>query len=262
MARCVVRWRADARAALAWRADGLVYAAAADTRLAGAIEDLVACLEAGANVVATGVYLLLHPPSTPPELRAGIEAACGAGGGPSVFVSGIDPGWAVDLLPLVLSGFAGRIDQIRCREIFDYAPYDQPHAVRNLIGFGRPLDEQPPMLHPMALELLWGGMARVLADGLGIILDETKQVVERRPLERTIDTPEMGVFEKGTQGAFRFEVSGIARGEPVIVCELITRIDDEIAPDWPRPPEGQRGCYAVILEGEPRFEAVVQLHGG
>jgi len=24
--------------------------------------------------------------------------------------------------------------------------------------------------------------------------------------QRTIDTPEMGVFEKGTQGAFRFEV--------------------------------------------------------
>jgi hypothetical protein len=65
------------------------------------------------------------------------------------------PGWAVDLLPLVLSGVAGRIDEIRCREIFNYATYDQPHAVRNLIGFGRSLDETPPMLLPMALDLIW-----------------------------------------------------------------------------------------------------------
>ena len=252
----------DVAAALARSPDAVVYAATADTRPIEAIGDIARCLEAGANVVSSGVYLLLHPPSVPSDLRARIEAACKAGGGTSVFVSGIDPGWAVDLLPLVLSGVAGRIDQIRCREIFNYATYDQPHAVRNLIGFGRSMEEQPPMLHPMALELLWGQMARIIGDGLGIELDEVRTQVERRPLERTIDTPEMGVFEKGTQGAFRFEVSGIVRGRPVIVCEHITRIDDEIAPDWPRPPEGQRGCYAVIIEGEPRFEAVVQLHGG
>ncbi|TMA23909.1 MAG: hypothetical protein E6J87_24670 [Deltaproteobacteria bacterium] len=118
------------------------------------------------------------------------------------------------------------------------------------------------MLHPMALELLWGGMVRVVAEGLGAELEETRQVVERRPLERTIETPEMGTFEKGTQGAFRFEVQGIVAGEPKIVCEHVTRIDDEIAPDWPRPPAGQRGCYSVIIEGDPRFEVVVQLHGG
>ncbi len=257
-----VRATDDAGAVLALRPDAVAYTATADTRLAGAIDDIVRCLEAGVNVVSTGVYLLLHPASVPGDLRARIEAACKAGGGTSVFVSGIDPGWAVDLLPLVLSGVAGRIDQIRCREIFNYATYDQPHAVRNLIGFGRPLEESPPMLHPMALDLLWGGMARVVADGLGVVLDETRQVIERRPLERTIDTPEMGVFEKGTQGAFRFEVQGIVRGEPKIICEHITRIDDEIAPDWPRPAAGQRGSYSVIIEGDPSFEVSVQLHGG
>jgi hypothetical protein len=171
------------------------------------------------------------------------------GGGTSIFVSGIDPGWAVDLLPLVLSGVAGRIDEIRCREIFNYATYDQPDAVRNLIGFGRPLDETPPMLFPASLDLIWGAMVRTLADGLGVTLDEIRHVVERRPLERTIDTPEMGVFEQGMQGAFRFEVQGVVAGKAKIVCEHITRIDDDIAPDWPRPPAGQRGSYAVDHRG-------------
>src|SRR6185369_8546381 len=181
--------------------DAVVYTATADTRSMAALDDVVRCLESGANVVSTGVYLLLHPALVPQPLRARIDAACQKGGGTSVFVSGIDPGWAVDLLPLVLSGVAGRIDEIRCREIFNYATYDQPDAVRNLIGFGRPLDETPPMLFPASLDLIWGAMVRTLADGLGVTLDEIRHVVERRPLERTIDTPEMGVFEKGMQGA-------------------------------------------------------------
>jgi len=256
-----VRASADADAVLALRPDAVVYTASGDMRPGDAIDDVVRCLASGANVVTTAIYPLLHPPSAPDDLKARIQDACVAGGGTSIFVSGIDPGWAVDLLPLVLSGVAGRIDQIRCREIFNYATYDQPDAVRNLIGFGRSLDETPPMLYPAALDMIWGATVRTLADGLGVVLDDIRQVIERRPLERTIDTPEMGVFEQGTQGAFRFEVQGIVRGEPKLVCEHITRIDDEIAPDWPRPPAGQRGSYAVIVEGDPRFEVAIMLHG-
>jgi hypothetical protein len=252
---------ADVDAVLALRPDAVVYTASGDMRPGDAIDDVVRCLASGANVVTTAIYPLLHPPSAPDDLKARIQDACVAGGGTSIFVSGIDPGWAVDLLPLVLSGVAGRIDQIRCREIFNYATYDQPDAVRNLIGFGRSLDETPPMLYPAALDMIWGATVRTLADGLGVVLDDIRQVIERRPLERTIDTPEMGVFEQGTQGAFRFEVQGIVRGEPKLVCEHITRIDDEIAPDWPRPPAGQRGSYAVIVEGDPRFEVAIMLHG-
>lgn len=251
----------DVAAVLARRPDAVVYTATGDTRPGDALDDVLRCLAAGANVVTTAIYTLLHPPSVPDDLRARFDDACRAGGGTSIFVSGIDPGWAIDLLPLVLSGVAGRIDQIRCREIFNYATYDQPHAVRNLIGFGRSLDETPPMLFPAAIDMIWGAMVRVLADGLGVTLDDVRQVIERRPLERTIDTPEMGVFEAGTQGAFRFEVQGIVGGEVRIACEHITRIDDACAPDWPLPAAGQRGSYAVIVEGDPRFEVAVMLHG-
>ena len=252
---------ADVAAVLALRPDAVVYTASGDTRPADAIDDVIRALAAGANVVTTAIYPLLHPPSAPPELRERFLEACRAGGGTSIFVSGIDPGWAVDLLPLVLSGVAGRIDEIRCREIFNYATYDQEHAVRNLIGFGRSLDETPPMLYPASLDLIWGAMVRVLADGLGVRLETVRHVIERRPLERTIDTPEMGVFEAGTQGAFRFEVQGIVDGRPRIICEHVTRIDDTIAPDWPRPPDGQRGSYAILIEGDPRFEVAIMLHG-
>jgi hypothetical protein len=250
----------DVDATLARRPDAVVYAATGDTRPADALDDVLRCLASGANVVTTALYVLLHPPSVPDDLRARVDDACRAGGGTSIFVSGIDPGWAVDLLPLVLSGVAGRIDAIRCREIFDYTTYDQPHAVRNLIGFGRSLDETPPMLLPASLDMVWGAMVRVLAEGLGVRLDDVRFVVERRPLARTIDTPEMGVFEADTQGAFRFEVQGVVGGQARIVCEHVTRIDPTCAPEWPQPAPGQRGSYQVIVEGDPRFEVAVTLH--
>jgi hypothetical protein len=127
--------------------DAVVYTASGDFRPTEAEADLERCLRSGANVTSTSFYGLLHPPSCPPDLRRRVEAACGEGDS-SVFVSGIDPGWALDLLPLVLSGVVADIGEIRSQELFNYASYDQPDAVRDLIGFGRPLDEVPPMLFP------------------------------------------------------------------------------------------------------------------
>lgn len=98
------------------------------------------CLRAGVNVVTTSVYDLIRPPITPQPLRDRIESACAAGHS-SVFVTGIDPGWALDLVPLALSGVAGRIDVFRAQEIFCDETYHPPDAVRYLIGFCQPMDE-------------------------------------------------------------------------------------------------------------------------
>ena len=74
-------------------------------------------------------------------------AAIAEGGG-SLFVSGVDPGWGNDVLPLLVSGLASTVDVVRCQEIFDYTTYDQPDSVRYLVGMGQPMDYQPPMLAP------------------------------------------------------------------------------------------------------------------
>ena len=68
-----------------------------------AIADLLACLEAGINVVSSAFYFFLHPASSPQEALQPVTEAC-AKSGASLFVSGIDPGWVMDMLPVVLSG--------------------------------------------------------------------------------------------------------------------------------------------------------------
>jgi hypothetical protein len=51
-----------------------------------------------------------------------------------VFVSGIDPGWALDILPALVSGVSAGITEIRVQELFNYALYDQPDVVREVIA--------------------------------------------------------------------------------------------------------------------------------
>jgi hypothetical protein len=247
----------DSRALLAQGVDAVVYTASADTRPAEALQDLLACLRAGANVVSTSFYALLYPPTTPPELLEQVQDACREGGS-SLFVSGIDPGWALDILPLLLSGVVSDIREVRCQEIFNYALYDQPEVVRKVIGFGEPMDRLPIMLHDFALKMVWEPMVRLLGDGLGRPVDAVESFVERRPLARTVQVPGMGRFDEGTQGAFRFEVRGLCQGRALYVVEHITRIDDACAPDWPHPPEG-RGCHRVRISGSPELH--VSIHG-
>lgn len=247
----------DWRAMLDARPDAVVYAASADTRPEEACTDLLACLEAGSNVVSTAFYAFLHPGSAPAEALAPITAACDKTGA-SLFVSGIDPGWVMDMLPVVLSGASSGIREVRTREIFNYALYDQPHVVREVIGFGKPMDELPLMLHDFAIEMVWAPMVRLVGEALGKPVQDVAVSVERLPLERTIDVEGMGTFEQGTQGAFRFEVQGLRDGRALYVLEHVTRIDDACAPDWPYPAEG-RGCHQVIISGNPDLH--ISVHG-
>jgi hypothetical protein len=251
----------DIDAVLATRPDAVAYCASGDFRPDAALDDIERCLRAGANVVTSAVYALLHPPSSPAPLRERVEAACAAGNS-SVFVTGIDPGWALDLLPLVLSGVAGRIDEIRAQEIFCYETYDAPDAVRFLIGFGQPLSEVPPMLMDEVLIGIWGGMVRVIADAMHLTLDDIRTHVERFALEETVEVEGMGTFEAGTQGAFRFEVQGIVDGRPRIVMEHVTRLVPGTAPELPSAPNGRLGCHRVIIGGRPRIEVTIEADDG
>ena len=237
--------------------EAVVYAASGDIRPDEALADIVNVIRLGAAVVTPSLYALYDPTSAPAELRDPVDAAIAECGG-SLFVSGIDPGWGNDILPVLASGLASTIEQVRCQEIFDYSTYDQPDSVRYLVGMGQPMDEVPPMVAPTIPTMVWGGQLRLMARALGVELDDITESVDRLPLEDTVETAAMGTFEAGTQGALRFEVRGIVDGEPAIVIEHVTRIHPSCAPDWPSPPDGGDGAHRVIIEGRPRIEINVE----
>src|SRR5258708_5954239 len=213
--------------------DCVSYTATGDLRPQEAVDDMCRVLEAGINVVSTSVVSFVYPPSADPGLRDQLERASVAGKS-SFFTSGIDPGFANDLLPLTLTGFCQRVDSVRIMEILNYATYDQPEVLFDTMGFGRPMDHTPLLLAPGVLTLAWGGVLYMMAAALDVKFDEIREVVDRRPAEKDIDLA-VGPIPAGTMAGLRFEVQGIVNGRPAVIVEHVTRMDDGIAPDWPQP---------------------------
>ncbi|QYJ03707.1 hypothetical protein KUV85_15465 [Nocardioides panacisoli] len=245
---------------VALRPDCIVHGAMTDDRVFESIGDLTGFLRDGVNVVSSGPVILLHRAGTlPPEMIADIDAA-GRDGNASLHVNGIDPGFANDVLPLVMSSLSQRIDHLKVSEIADYSTYYQPVVMRDLFGFGQPLDFAAMLWEPGILTTAWGPVVRLLADGLGVTLDEPLlEEVERRPAPRAVETASVDVAE-GTMGSVRFRVVGTVGGEPRITLEHVTRTDATTDEDWPTPHEGD-GCYRVEITGEPHMKVDFTHHG-
>ena len=247
----------DADAMIALDADCVCYTATADLRPGEAVRDMANILASGKNVVSSSVVSLIYPPHVNPHIHDKLQAACFAGN-TSCFTSGIDPGWANDLLPFVLTGACEYIDELRVMEVVNYATYAQPTVLFDTMGFGQALDSEPLLLLPGVLSMAWGGVVKVLAAGLGVEIEELREVHERRPAPRDIDLG-FGIVEKGTTAAMRFEVQGIVNGNVRIVLEHVTRLADDLAPEWPQP-VGQSG-YRVVVTGSPTYTCDVQMMG-
>ncbi|MCV7430675.1 NAD(P)H-dependent amine dehydrogenase family protein [Mycolicibacterium bacteremicum] len=236
---------------LAGKPDCAVYTAMADNRLPDALEDYRRLLAAGINVVGSAAVFLQYPWQVlPAELVDPIENAAKTGGA-SIFVNGIDPGFANDLLPLALAGTCQSVEQIRCMEIVDYATYDSATVMFDVMGFGKSTDELPMLLQPGVLSLAWGSVVRQLAAGLGIELDEVTETHTRVPAPEDFEIA-AGPIPKGSTAAMRFEVRGMVNGHPAVVLEHVTRLRQDLCPEWPQPAQ-EGGSYRVEVTGEPSY---------
>ncbi len=242
----------DVEALLSLEADAVVYTVKGETRPGEVIPELARILASGANVASTAMIYLVYPKSANPSMREPLEKAC-LQGGSTLFVNGIDPGFSGDVLPLAALQLAGRIDEIRVQELCDYSSYEDPEFTGVSFGFGRPADYTPPLAMPGVLKMGWGGMVQLVADRLGIELDEIRESFERCYTDESFDTPMMQV-PKGTCAAVRFQLEGMARGRAVVVTEHVNRLADHIAPDWPRPPVGRRGVHRCVISGNPSVQ--------
>lgn len=240
---------------LALDADCVSYMGATDFRLPDAIDDMCAILESGKNLVTTSFVPFIYPYGTIPAFAEQIEAACQKGK-TSFFCSGIDPGFSPDALPIVLSMLSERIDSVRAQEIFNYSTYDQPETLFTTMGFGQAPDAQPMLLIPGALTLAWGPCVRMVAKALKVELDDVVQKHELALAPETFEIP-CGTIEKGTIAGIRFEVAGIVKGKPRIFVEHVTRLRDDIAPEWPK--GNGPGTYRVTIEGMPAMKCDLDI---
>ncbi|MHB1710387.1 MAG: NAD(P)H-dependent amine dehydrogenase family protein [Acidimicrobiales bacterium] len=253
-----VRATSDVDELLALEPDVVVHTAMADHRLMEALADMQRILRAGVNVVSSGPVFLQYPYGVVDDSMIAPIRAAATEGGVSLFVNGVDPGFANDALALVLTGVSQRIDEVRVSEILNYNTYNQPMVLFDIMGFGRPIDDVPLILQPGVLTTAWGSVVRQLAAGLDVDLDSIEEIHERVPAIEAFDV-DAGHIEKGTSAALRFELRGLANDRAVIVLEHVTRLHDDLAPEWPQP--AGRGCYRVEIRGEPNYTLDLQLLG-
>jgi 4-hydroxy-tetrahydrodipicolinate reductase len=246
----------DVEALIALRPDCIVHTAMADDRIFEALADLERFLSDGINVVSSSPVMLQYP--APDDAVAAPVIAAAERAGVSLFVNGVDPGFANDALPLVLSGICERIEEVRCVEILNYDTYNQPMVLFDIMGFGRDLHDVPMLLSPGVFTMAWGSVVRQIADGLGIALTDISEWYEREAAPEDFEVA-AGTIKQGTAAALHFEVRGMVDNKPVVVLEHVTRLRDDLGAEWPQP-AGQ-GCYRVMITGEPNYTVDLQLMG-
>jgi 4-hydroxy-tetrahydrodipicolinate reductase len=244
----------DIDALLALNADCVCYTATADLRPWEAIEDIERILASGANVVSSSMVQLLHPKTADKAMVERLEAACREGG-TTCFFSGIDPGFANDLIPIALTSACERVDSVRVLEILNYDTYDQPEVLFGTMGFAQPLDHTPLLLFPGALSYAWGGVIGQIAESLGVEVDEIRETHERASLDHDVSLA-VGEVPAGTMAGLRFEVQGMVGGRPAIVVEHVTRLEDSVAPEWPH-----GNGYRIEIKGSPSFTVDLEMEG-
>lgn len=254
---------------LAGNADAVVYAAGANLRPLDAVEDMASILRSGKNVVSCSVVPLVFPDAldaafTDPLRRAALD------GGASFFTTGIDSGFANDVLPLVLSGVSRVIESVRVTEMFNYATYPDPAAVYEILGFGKPPEYQAFAAQPGIFTFGWGPVLHQLAAGLGVKIDNIEESNDRIPAAESFDT-HTGHIEAGTIAAMRSTLTGYVGGKPTFVLDHVTRMRDDIAPDWPQPhirippkdlgygAASGRGLYRVEIDGSPSMRCEFEM---
>jgi 2,4-diaminopentanoate dehydrogenase len=179
-------------------------------------------------------------------------------GGRSTFhATGIEPGWASEVLPLTMSAIFARIDHLLVQELLDYSSYDNAAMLLDVMGFGRAPDAPVLMSSPEIAGMTFHAPLMLVADGLGATIDSFVYDRQVAVASRSFKVA-AGLIEVGTVSAQRFSASAVIGGRKALTVEHITRLADDQAPDWPT----GRG-WKVTVEGLPSMvlEATIATHG-
>jgi len=242
----------DVDALLASDADCVCYMAHSDVRPNEVIEDLARMLESGKNVVNTSFVPLLYPKAAGPGVLDRLDAACRAGG-TTFYTSGIDPGYGNAGVAIGALALCKEVRSVRMAEIVNYATWDNPFTMFEIMGFGKASPTESLLLSPGSTALAWGPVIELVAAALDVALDEITEWHEVVLADKPFDIAS-GRIEAGTIAGMRFEIRGMVGGEPRIVVEHVTRLRDDDAPDW-RHGHG----YVINIDGDPTVKISVEL---
>jgi 4-hydroxy-tetrahydrodipicolinate reductase len=146
----------------------------------------------------------------------------------TVLGTGINPGFAMDALPLLITGICRDVQRIKVTRVIDFSPFGK--AIQKNIGIGLSVEEFERGVKYGKLPLHIGlpECIHMLADALGWKLDKIRETREPVIAERPIEVPEYATIEPGKVAGFNHRAYGIRKGEEIITLEELGRVDPTI----------------------------------
>lgn len=231
-------------------ADVVLYMGSAESNAMQCIQDIIALLASGKNVIATSAPFQ-NPYAVDPNLGGAFDEACRSGGS-SFLGLGLFPGYMAESLPITLSRICHSVERLRIAESFTYDDYPSHELMFDVMGFGSDPDDPSPMLTNLDfVKGLYVGAPNILAEALELTLDDVRPFRETVITETPLDVAS-GHIPAGTVAAIRQGVDAYFHGRPVITIEHCTRMDPDLAPDWPT----VQG-YSIDVVGDPTFSTQI-----
>lgn len=217
---------------------------------ATALTQICRLLESGKNVCSTALSALVYPRvETRHAMSEQLEAACRIGG-VSFHGSGINPGFAMDVWPVVLGRLVRQIDTIYMTEMVDMSRYTSDQILLTL-GYGKAPEEMSfelPAEH--AREIAYFGSILMIADAAGLEIDDVTLTWEGFPTDKTIVTP-ICTVEPGGVAAVRVRLRAYKDNKLRIESQMLWMLGKDAAPaDWPY----GDGSWSIRIEGDPCIE--------
>ncbi|HYB35199.1 MAG TPA: dihydrodipicolinate reductase [Mycobacterium sp.] len=209
-------------------------------------DELERILSAGVNVVATASFITGH------NLGAGrdrIAEACRKGGS-TIFGSGVSPGFA-ELLAIASAMVCDRIDKVTVNEAADTTFYDSP-ATELPVGFGKPIDH--PDLPAMTVQgtAVFGEAVRLVADALGVELDEVRCQAEYAQTTADLDLGSWTIAAGCVAGVYA-SWRGLVGEKTVVELNVRWRKGQTLEPDWKIDQDG----WVIQIDGRPMVRTAV-----
>jgi 4-hydroxy-tetrahydrodipicolinate reductase len=212
------------------------------------VDDVVALLERGVNIVTTCTDLFAGGARLTDENRARMIGACEQGKA-SLWASGSDPGFMTETLPTALLSVQRRVDLIEIEEFGDLSRRPSAHMVMEQMRFGKPLSEFDPERRKNHLFGEYQPPLTVLADLAGFTIDEWTAEGGVAAAKEDV-TIVAGEIKAGTAAAQRVVIHGRRDGADRIRFTQYGFVAMDVEPDWGLQPTGWR----IRIHGDAPFD--------
>jgi hypothetical protein len=244
----------DKSAILALDADVVLHAASKAVAVNTNLDDIVALLESGKDVITTTSYN--HLPTYGAEEHRRILDACEQGA-TRFHAAGEHPGFMFERLAATVTALSQRVDRITVQEKVDVSAVPVREMLVDLMGMGKQPEEiSTDSVMFQAVSRQYEQALGATAEVLGFEFDEIVREIATATSETEVEVA-CGTLPAGGVVGQVMSWGACRGGVPVLVAEEYWTVTSEI-PDWDLDLTGEF-LVRVVVEGRPNMELELRI---